>query len=120
MGAAILLSNSLPVHGIAAAHGGLERHCGGHIGHQRNIGHRDLRGGTGAAGLDVDLDGGVRRKLFGEFAAFGDRRSVHLNGAAVLLNDIVEGQRRLCGLVVGDGQRGAIVCIAAGSARAGG
>ena len=119
LGVGVGLGDGLPVHGIAAVLGGLERHGGGHIGHQRHVGHRDLRGGVGAAGLDIDLDGGVRRKLFREFAACGDHRTIHLNCSAVLLNDIVEGQRRLCGSLVGDGQRGAIVCIAACSARAG-
>ena len=120
LGVGVGPGDGLPVHGIAAVLGGLERHCGGHIGHQRHVGHRDLRGGAGAAGLDIDLDGGVRRKLFGEFAACGDRRTTHLNGAAVLLDGIVKRERCLCGSLVGDGQRGAIVCIAAGSARADG
>ena len=120
LGVGVGLGDGLPVHGIAAVLGGLERHCGGHVGHQRHTGHGDLRGGAGAAGLDIDLDEGVRRKLFGEFAACGDRRSVHLNGAAVQRNGIVEGQRRLCSSLVGDGQRGIIVCVAAGSAGSGG
>ena len=120
LGVGVGLGDGLSVHGIAAAHGGLERHGGCHVGHQRHVGHRDLRGGTGAAGLDVDLDGGIRRKLFGEFTACGDRRSVHLNGAAVLLDGIVKRERCLCSSLVGDGQRGIIVCVAAGSARADG
>ena len=116
---AVVLGDGFPVHRIGAVLGGPEGHGGGHIGHQRHVGHGDLGGGAGAAGLDIDLDGAFRRKLFGEFAACGDRRSVHLNGTAVLFKGIVEGQCRRRGLVVGDGQRGAIMCVAAGSARAG-
>ena len=114
------LGDGLAVHGIGAIFGGLEGHGGAHIGHQRHVGHGDLGGGAGAAGLDVYLDAGVGSKLLGELAARRDRSPVYLNGAAVQRNGIVEGQRRLCGSRVGDGQRGAIMCVAAGSARAGG
>ena len=114
------LGDGLAVHGIGAVLGGLEGHGGFHVVHQRHVGHGDLGGGAGAAGLDVDLDAGVGRQLLGELAARRDRRSVHLNGAAVLCNGIVEGQRRLRGSLVGDGQCGAIMCVAAGSTRTGG
>ena len=114
------LGDGLAVHGIGAVLGGLEGHGGAHIGHQRHVGHGDRGGSAGAAGLDVDLDAGVGCQLLGELAARRDRSPVYLNGAAVQRNGIVEGQRRLCGSRVGDGQRGAIMCVAAGSARAGG
>ena len=114
------LGDGLPVHGIGAVLGGLEGHGGAHVVHQCHVGHGDLGGSAGAAGFDVDLDAGVGRQLLGELAARRDPLPVHLNGAAVLLNGIVEGQRRLCGSLVGDGQRRVIMCVAAGSARAGG
>ena len=114
------LGDGLAVHGIGAIFGGLEGHGGAHIGHQRHVGHGDLGGGAGAAGLDVYLDAGVGSKLLGELAARRDRSPVYLNGAAVQRNGIVEGQRRLCGSRVGDGQCGVIMCVAAGSACAGG
>ena len=116
----IVLIDGLAVHSIGAVLGGLEGHGGAHVGHQLHVGHGDRGGSAGAAGLDVDLDAGVGCQLLGELAARRDRSPVYLNGAAVQRNGIVEGQRRLCGSRVGDGQRGAIMCVAAGSARAGG
>ena len=114
------LGDGLAVHGIGAVLGGLESHGGFHVVHQRHVGHGDLGGSTGAAGLDVYLDAGVGSKLLGELAVRRALLFVHLNGAAVLLNSIVKGQRRLRGLFVGDGQCGAIMCVAAASSRTGG
>ena len=116
---AVSLCNSLAIYCVGTIFGRHESRSCIDIAYQNHVGKGDLSGSAGAAGLDVDLDAGVGSKLLGELAARRDRRSVHLDGAAVLLDSIVEGQRRLCGLVVGDGQRGAIMCIAACSTCAG-
>ena len=115
LGVGVGLGDTFPVHGIGTVLGGLEGHVGFFIGHQLHVGQRDLGGGVGGAGLDVDLDAGVGRQLLGKLVARRDRLSAHLNGAAVLCNGIVKGQRCFCGSLVGDGQRRVKVCIATSS-----
>ena len=103
------LGDGLAVHGIAAVLGGLEGHGGAHIGHQLHVAHGDLGVGAGAAGFDLHLNGAAGFKLLTEAAGCGDRGVVHQNRTFAFHDGIVKGQRRLCGLVVGDGQRRTIV-----------
>ena len=103
------LGDGLPVHGIGAIFGGLEGHGGTHIGHQLHVGHGDLGVGAGAAGFDLHLNGAAGCKLHAEAAVCGGRGVVHQNRTFAYHDGIVKGQRRLCGLLVGDGQRRTIV-----------
>ena len=103
------LGDGLPVHGIGAIFGGLEGHGGAHVGHQLHVAHGDLGVGAGAAGFDLHLNGAAGCKLLTEAAGCGDRGVVHQNRTFAYHDGIVKGQRRLCGLVVGDGQRRTIV-----------
>ena len=116
---AVLLGNAFSVYCISTV---FSRHksrsCIG-IAYQNHVGHGDLSSSTGAAGFDVDLDAGVGRKLLRELAARRDLRPVHLNGAAVLLNSIVEGKGCCCRLLICNCQCGFMGCIAACSACAG-
>ena len=99
------LGDSLPVHSIGAVLGGLEGHGGAHIGHQLHVGHGDLGVGAGAAGFDLHLNGAAGCKLLAEAAVCGGLGVVHQNRTFAYHDGIVKGQRRLCGLLVGDGQR---------------
>ena len=56
LGIGISFGYCSPVHGIGAVFGGLECHSGIHITNQSHIGHGYLGGGTGTAGLNVNLD----------------------------------------------------------------
>ena len=116
---AVLLGNAFSVYCISTV---FSRHksrsCIG-IAYQNHVGHGDLSSSTGAAGFDVDLDAGVGRKLLRELAARRDLRPVHLNGAAVLLNSIVEGKGCCCRLLICNCQCGFMGCIAACSTCAG-
>ena len=99
------LGDGLPVHGIGAVLGGPEGHGGFYIGHQLHVGHGDLGVGAGAARFDFHLNGAVGCKLLAEAAVCGGRGVVHQNHTFAYHDGIVKGQRRLCGLLVGDGQR---------------
>ena len=105
LGVGVGLGDGLPVHGIGAVLGGLEGHGGAHIGHQLHVGHGDLGVGAGAAGIDLHLNGVAGCKLLAEAAVCGGRGVVHQNRTFAYHDGIVKGQRRLCGLLVGDGQR---------------
>ena len=109
LGVGVHLGDSLPVHSIGAVLGGLEGHGGAHIGHQLHIGHGDHGVGAGVAGFDLHLNGAAGCKLLTEAAVCGGRGVVHQNRTVAYHDGIVKGQRRLCGLVVGDGQRRTIV-----------
>ena len=109
----IVLIDGLAVHSIGAVLGGLEGHGGTHIGHQLHVGHGDLGVGAGTAGCDLHLNGAAGCKLLAEAAACGDRGVVHQNRPFAYHDGIVKGQRRLCGLLVGDGQRRTIVTATA-------
>ena len=113
LGVGVHLGDSLPAHGIRAVLGGLEGHGGAHIGHQLHVGHGDLGVGAGAAGIDLHLNGAAGFKLLAEAAGYGGRGVVHQNRTFAYHDGIVKGQRRLCGLVVGDGQRRTIVTATA-------
>ena len=105
------LGDGLPVHGIGAVLGGLEGHGGFYIGHQLHVGHGDHGVGAGAAGLDVDSCRSASSQLLGECTISSNGCSIDLNGAVMCIDSIVEGQRRLCGLVVGDDQRRIVGCV---------
>ena len=111
------LGDSLPVHSIGAVLGGLEGHGGAHIGHQLHVGHGDLGVGAGIAGFDLHLNGAAGCKLLAEAAACGGRGVVHQNRPFAYHDGIVKGQRRLCGLLVGDGQRRTVVTATAAASR---
>ena len=113
LGVGVHLGDGLPVHGIGAVLGGLECHGGAHIGHQLHVGHGDLGVGTGAARFDLHLNGAAGCKLLAEAAGCGGRSVVHQDRTIAYHDGIVKGQRRLCGLVVGDGQRRTIVTATA-------
>ena len=113
LGIGVGLGDGLPVHGIGAIFGGLEGHGGTHIGHQLHVGHGDLGVGAGAAGFDLHLNGAAGCKLHAEAAVCGGRGVVHQNRTFAYHDGIVKGQRRLCGLLVGDGQRRTIVTATA-------
>ena len=113
LGVGVHLGDGLPVHGIGAIFGGLEGHGGTHIGHQLHVGHGDLGVGAGAAGFDLHLNGAAGCKLHAEAAVCGGRGVVHQNRTFAYHDGIVKGQRRLCGLLVGDGQRRTIVTATA-------
>ena len=113
LGVGVHLGDSLPAHGIRAVLGGLEGHGGAHIGHQLHVVHGDLGVGAGAAGSDLHLNGAAGFKLLAEAAGCGDRGVVHQNRTFAYHDGIVKGQRRLCGLLVGDGQRRTIVTATA-------
>ena len=113
LGVGVHLGDIPPVHGIGAVLGGLEGHGGTHIGHQLHVGHGDLGVGAGAAGFDLHLNGAAGCKLHAEAAVCGGRGVVHQNRTFAYHDGIVKGQRRLCGLLVGDGQRRTIVTATA-------
>ena len=113
LGVGVHLGDIPPVHGIGAVLGGLEGHGGAHIGHQLHVGHSDLGVGAGAAGFDLHLNGAAGCKLHAEAAVCGGRGVVHQNRTFAYHDGIVKGQRRLCGLLVGDGQRRTIVTATA-------
>ena len=113
LGVGVHLGDIPPVHGIGAVLGGLEGHGGAHIGHQLHVGHGDLGVGAGAAGFDLHLNGAAGCKLHAEAAVCGGRGVVHQNRTFAYHDGIVKGQRRLCGLLVGDGQRRTIVTATA-------
>ena len=113
LGVGVHLGDIPPVHGIGAVLGGLEGHGGAHIGHQLHVGHGDLGVGAGAAGFDLHLNGAAGCKLLAEAAGCGGRGVVHQNRTVAYHDGIVKGQRRLCGLLVGDGQRRTIVTATA-------
>ena len=113
LGVGVHLGDIPPVHGIGAVLGGLEGHGGAHGGHQLHVGHGDLGVGAGAAGSDLHLNGAAGCKLLAEAAGCGGRGVVHQNRTVAYHDGIVKGQRRLCGLPVGDGQRRTVICIAA-------
>ena len=110
------LGDGLPAHGIGAVLGGLEGHGGAHIGHQLHVGHGDLGGSAGAAGFDLHRNSAAGCKLLTEAAGCGGRGVVHQNRTFAYHDGIVKGQRRLCGLLVGDGQRRTIVTATAAAA----
>ena len=109
LGVGVHLGDILPVHGIGAVLGGLEGHGGAHIGHQLHVAHGDLGVGAGAAGFDLHRNSAAGYKLLTEVAGFSGRGVVHQNRTFAYHDGIVKGERRLCGLVVGDGQRRTIV-----------
>ena len=113
LGVGVHLGDGLPVHGIGAVLGGLEGHGGAHIGHQLHVGHGDHGVGAGASGCDLHLNSAADRKLLTEAAGCGGRGVVHQNRTFAYHDGIVKGQRRLCGLLVGDGQRRTIVTATA-------
>ena len=113
LGVGVHLGDIPPVHGIAAIFGGLEGHSGTHVGHQLHVGHGDLGVGAGTAGFNLHRNGAAGFKLHAEAAVCGGRGVVHQNRTFAYHDGIVKGQRRLCGLLVGDGQRRTVVASAA-------
>ena len=113
LGVGVRLVDGFPIHRIGAVLGWLEGHGGGHVGHQLHVGHGNLGVGVGTAGLDLDLNRTAGFKLPTEAAVCGGRGVVHQNCTFAHHDGIVERQRRLCGLLVGDGQRRTIVTATA-------
>ena len=105
----VRLGDSPTVHGIGAVLGWLEGHGGGHVGHQLHVGHGNLGVGVGTAGVDLHLNSAAGCKLLTEAAVCGGRGVVHQNCTFAHLDGIVERQRRLCGLFIGDSQRRTVV-----------
>ena len=117
---AIFLGNGFSVYCISAVFSRQESRSCIDIAYQNHVGKGDRCGGAGTAGLDVDSCRSASSQLRGERTISSNGCSIDLNGAALCIDSIVEGQRRRRGLVVFDGQCGIMGCIAACSARAGG
>ena len=112
---AIFLGNEFSVYCISTVFSRHESRSCIDIAYQNHVGKGDLGGGAGAAGFDVYFNALVCRQFLGKTGTRRNLCTIHLNFSAVLLNSIVEGQRRRRGLVVGDGQRGVVVGAAAAS-----
>ena len=112
---AIVLGNEFSVYCISTVFSRHESRSCIDIAYQNHVGKGDLGGGAGAAGFDVYFNALVCRQFLGKTGTRRNLCTIHLNFSAVLLNSIVEGQRRRRGLVVGDGQRGVVVGAAAAS-----
>ena len=117
---AIFLGNEFSVYCISTVFSRHESRSCIDISYQNHVGKGDRCGGAGTAGLDVDSCRSASSQLLGERTISSNGCSIDLNGAALCIDSIVEGQRRRRGLVVFDGQCGIMRCIAACSARAGG
>ena len=117
---AIFLGNEFSVYCISTVFSRHESRSCIDIAYQNHVGKGDRCGGAGTAGLDVDSCRSASSQLLGERTISSNGCSIDLNGAALCIDSIVEGQRRRRGLVVFDGQCGIMRCIAACSARAGG
>ena len=105
--------NGLSIHGIGTVFGRLEGHSCIDIAYQNHVGKGDHGVGAGAARFDLHLNGAAGCKLLAEAAGCGGRGVVHQNRTFAYHDGIVKGQRRLCGLLVGDGQRRTIVTATA-------
>ena len=117
MGVGVRLVDGFPIHRIGAVLGGLEGHGGAHVGHQLHVSHGNLGVGVGTAGVDLHLNSAAGCKLLTEAAVCGGRGVVHQNCTFAHLDGIVERQRRLCGLFIGDSQRRTVVITATASRR---
>ena len=110
---AIFLGNEFSVYCISAVFSRHESRSCIDIAYQNHVGKGDHGVGAGAARFDLHLNGGAGFKLLAEAAVCGGRGVVHQNRTFAYLDGIVKGQRRLCGLLVGDGQRRTIVTATA-------
>ena len=110
---AVFLGNGFSVYCISTVFSRLESHSRSNVAYQSHVGHGDLGVGAGAARSDLHLNGGAGFKLLAEAAVYGGRGVVHQNRTVAYHDGIVKGQRRLCGLLVGDGQRRTIVTATA-------
>ena len=113
---AIFLGNEFSVYCISTVFSRHESRSCIDIAYQNHVGHGDLSGSTGAARLDVYFNALVCRQFLGKTGTRRNLCTTHLNGAAVLLNSIVEGKGCCCRLLICNLQCGFIGCIAACSA----
>ena len=116
---AISLGNEFSVYCISTVFGRHESRSCIDIAYQNHVGKGDLRSSTGAARLDVYFNALVCRQFLGKTGTRRNRCTIHLNGAAVLLNRVVKGKGCCCRLLICNCQCRVIVCTAACSTCAG-
>ena len=115
---AIFLGNAFSVYCISTV---FSRHKGSsrrYVRDQRYIGHGNFCS-CRAARLDVYFNALACRQFLGKTGTRRNLFTIHLNGAAVLLNGIVKGKGCCCRLLICNCQCGFMGCIATCSTRAG-